>query len=309
MPASRPLAPYFLLVLPPLFWACNAVAGRFAVEIGLSPFGLAFWRWVVALALLLPLTARLVAGEWAAVRRNRGRLLVLGVLSVGGFNLFLYLALQTTTALNATLVGATMPLVIMVIARLWLGDPMGPARVAGLALSIAGVALVVARGDLDVLLGLELRAGDGFMLVAVATWATYSVMLRAKPPGVSPPVLLTSQIVGGLILVAPLYAVTGALGVAAVPAVWESAALIGFVAVFPALLAFWFWNQGVAAVGAPVAGFYTNLVPLFTAGLAALLLGEPVRWYHGVGLAAIFAGIVLATRGRRGRGRSAAKPT
>lgn len=293
-PKSLLASPYLMLILPPLFWAGNAIAGRIAM-VDISPFALSFWRWVVALLVLLPFTLLGVLAHRRILLARWKRIMVLGALSVGGYNLFLYLALQTTTAINATLVGSTMPLVIMLISFLWLREPFGMARTAGLVVSVVGVTLVIGRGDPTVLSGLELHQGDLYMLAAVFTWSLFSVTLRAYPPGVPPLVFLTAQVMAGLLLVGPLYLGALALGGGQMPVTWNSLGITVFTALFPALGSFYFWNKGVAAVGANAAGFYTNLVPLFTALLAAPILGEAVYWYHAASLVLIFAGITLAT--------------
>lgn len=287
-------SPYLILVLPPLFWSGNAVFGRMAMA-DMSPVALGFWRWLLALVLLLPFTLLDTLAAWPAIRPHLGRFFVLGALSVGGYNTFLYAALQTTEAINATLVGAVMPLVIMLFSLVVLRESLGLWRILGLVASFGGVALVIARGDLSRLAGLVLHRGDGFMLLAVLVWSVYSVLLRLWRPGQPPMVFLTVQIATGLVVMGSLYGVDMALGGKPVPLTWEALAIVAYTAVFASLGALLAWNYGVATVGANVAGFYTNLVPLFTAVLAALLLGEAVHWYHGVGLALIFAGIALAT--------------
>jgi len=216
---------------------------------------------------------------------------------VGGYNLFLYLALETTTAINATLVGSTMPLVIMLVSFVWLREPFGMMRSLGLVLSVGGVALVIARGDVTQLASLQLHEGDVLMLVAVFTWSLFSVALRVYPPGLPPLVFLTAQVAAGLLVVAPLYVGALVLGGGHMPLTPGSLGIVAFTALFPALGSFFFWNKGVAAGGANAAGFYTNLVPLFTALMAAPLLGEAIHWYHGASLLLIFAGIGLATVG------------
>lgn len=287
------LSPYVVLVLPPLFWSGNAVAGRVAMG-DMSPFALAFWRWLLALLILLPFTLADTLAAWPTIRRNLGRIFVLGTLSVGAYNTFLYMALQTTEAINATLVGSVMPLIIMVLSLVVLREPLGLWRSLGLAASFAGVALVIARGDLSALAALELHRGDGLMVLAVLAWGLFSVLLRRWPPEVGGPVFLTVQIATGLVAVSLCYAGDIALGGGAVPLTWGAAGIIVYTALAASLGAYFAWNYGVAKAGANIAGFYTNLVPLFTAALAAALLGETVRWYHGAGLGLIFLGIALA---------------
>lgn len=154
-----------LLALPPLFWAGNALVGR-AVVGQVPPLALAFWRWVVALALALPFTWREIVTNAPMLRRHWKVLVGLGVTSVGAYNTLLYLAVQTTTAINATLVGASMPLMILVLAATWLRQPIGWRQIGGILVSLVGLVVVVTHGEPALLLGLRLGAGDGLMLLA-----------------------------------------------------------------------------------------------------------------------------------------------
>lgn len=290
------LSPYVIMLLPVLFWAGNTVLGRAMVG-DIPPFTLAFWRWVGASLILLPIgLPRLLAQR----DRLRGRwpvLLALAATSVAAYNTLLYLALQTTTAINAMLVGCTMPIVIIALSWAWLGERIGPRQGAGVALSLVGVLLVIARGDPAALLALQLQPGDGWMTVAVISWAVYSVLLRRHPTGIEPLALLTVLVLLGTLAILPLYLWELAQGL-----VWRpeprTLAVVAYIAVFPSVLAYYLWNQGVAKLGANTAGLYANLMPIVTAILAVLFLGETFRWFHAAGLALIFLGIWLATAPR-----------
>lgn len=294
------LSPYVVLLLPVLFWAGNAVVGR-AVVGEVPPFTLSFWRWVAASLILLPIgLPRLLAQR----ERLRGRwpvLLALAVSSVAAYNTLLYLALQTTTAINATLVGCSMPIVIIALSRLWLGETIGLRQGGGVAVSLLGVLLVIARGDPATLLALQLQPGDGWMMVAVLSWATYSVLLRRHPTGIEPLALLTLLVLLGTPMILPLYLWELAQGQVWLPSP-RGLAVIAYVAVFPSVLAYYFWNQGVARLGANTAGMYANLLPILTAILAVVLLGETFRWFHAAGLVLIFLGIWMATARRGAKG-------
>lgn len=283
-----------LLVVPPLLWAGNALVGR-AVVGRLDPVELSFWRWCVALAVLLPFTGRslLIHGRvllaaWPAV-------LVMGLCSVAVYNTLLYMAMHTTTAINATLMGACMPLLILLLARLWLGDPIRPAQMLGILVSACGMLAVVTRGDPGRLMGLALTPGDGLMVLATLAWAIYSVMLRRYALPVPALTLLTAFVLVGLAALAAVYALLPARQPLSALGLPELAAIL-YTGLLASLVAFTFWNKGVAVVGAATTGQYSYLIPLFTALLAIPLLGEELHWYHGLGGGLIFAGIFLATR-------------
>ncbi|MGE5547851.1 MAG: DMT family transporter [Solirubrobacterales bacterium] len=286
-----------LLVLPPLFWAGNALVGR-AVVGDIPPVALSFWRWVLAAIMILPFTATSLKLHAPVLRRHWVAVVALGLFSVAAYNTLLYLALQTTTAINATLVGACLPLMVLVIARLWLGEPIRPRQALGILVSLLGLVAVVARGDPARLAALTFSAGDLLMLAATLSWSIYSVMLRRYPLAVPGFTLLAALILVGVVAILPVYlwelAEGGRMSVSP-----GSLAAIGYTALFASLLAYYFWNRGVAVVGASVAGQFTYLIPLFTAVLAVLLLGEQFRAFHALGGGLIFAGIGLATLGRR----------
>ncbi|WP_019643963.1 DMT family transporter [Novispirillum itersonii] len=292
-------SPWVMMVIPPLLWAGNAVVGRLAMA-QMSPYALSFWRWSFALLLLLPFTLRSTLAHWGVIRANALHLISLGVLSVGAYNTLLYMALQTSTAVNVTLVGAVMPLVILLLSRILLGEALTVWRVAGLAASFFGVAVVLARGDLSRLTALDLHRGDGLMLLAVLAWSVFSVRMKARPLGLPPMVFLTVQMLTGLWVAVGAYLWDLGTGGGQVPMTLEALSMIAYTAIFASLVAFLAWNRGIVRLGANLSGFYVNLIPVFTAVLAVPVLGEPLQAYHFIGMGLIFAGIGLAAvRGKQ----------
>jgi len=286
-------SPYLLMLLPPLFWGGNAVAGRMAAGL-VPPLSLAFWRWLFAFLILLPFGLPRVLAQKETVVRHWKLLCLLAASSVTAYNSFLYVALTTTTAVNATLVSAAIPVAIVSLSWLWFREGVWPRQAAGILLSLAGVLMVIARGELQTLLSLSLHAGDLWALAAVASWSLFSVVLRRYPTGLDSLALLTVQVGVGTLFILPLYLAELALG-GGFALSWTAAGLISYVAVFPSLVAYGLWNLGVVRLGAGTAGLYVNLIPVFTALLAIPLLGESFRWFHGAGMVMIFAGIWLAT--------------
>jgi drug/metabolite transporter (DMT)-like permease len=294
LPSSHRIRWLLLMAVPPLLWAGNALLARATIG-DIPPIALSFWRWVVALAITLPFTAREIFAHRADLLRAWRRLAVLGLLGIGAYNTLLYLALQTTTAINATLVGASMPLMILVLARVWLAEPIRPPQVAGILVSLLGVLTVISHGDLSRLLGLEVSPGDGLMLVATLGWAIYSVLLKRPLPPVSTLALLTVLIAIGIIFILPVYLWELSSG-ARMAAGWVPPAAILYTGTLASLVAYTLWNRGVREIGAATAGQYSYLIPLFTALLGVGLLREPFHWHHAIGGGLIFLGFVLANR-------------
>ena len=289
-------SPYLLLTGTALFWSGNFIAGR-AGRAELPPFALNFWRWTLALAILMALTAGPLWRYRSVIRRHWRLILGLGAVGIVAFHGFTYTALQTTEAINAVLVLSATPMAIVVVAWLMFRDTITARTAFGIVVAMAGAVTVIARGDVAVLLGLQANPGDLWMLAAALSWAVYSVLLKRRPEELPPLVLLTATVLVGVVLQLPIYLYTLAAGQRIVPTV-SSIATIVYVAVFASVLAYIFWNRGVREVGPSRAGVFIHLMPLFSAILAVVFLGERIAWYHLAGGGLIVLGIAMAS-GRR----------
>lgn len=301
-----------LMTLPPLLWAGNAIVGRLAVG-HVPPLTLNALRWSLAFLLLLPLGWR-VLRDPGALRARWRHLLVLGTLGVGMYNAFQYLALVSSTPINVTLIAASMPAWMLGVGALAYGVTPQRRQLVGAALSLAGVALVIARGELARLAAVRFVPGDFYILVAIVAWSFYSWML-ARPPAQMlaerQPQLtgddgrprpwtwaetLLVQVLFGLVFAGGAGGLEQLAGVAEIR--WNGwiVALLAYVAIGPAVIAYRCWGLGVTVGGPALAAFFSNLTPVFAALLSAALLGEPPHWYHALAFALIVAGIVVSSR-------------
>ena len=291
-----------LMSLPPLLWAGNAVVGRLMVG-SVPPLTLNFLRWTLAALILLPL-------GWRALREPRRvierwpHLMIVGLLGVGTYNALQYLALVTSTPINVTLIAASMPVWMLAIGALFYGVHPTRRQLAGAALSLAGVALVLARGDLAALARVQFVLGDLYIVVAIIAWAFYSWMLARPPesmrslqrPGWGWAEFLLLQVLFGLLGAGAAAGGEAALGAAPVQwNGWVIAALL-YVAVGPSIIAYRCWGLGVAQGGPALAAMFGNLTPLFAALMSVAVLGEVPQWYHALAFALIVAGIVVSSR-------------
>ena len=287
--------PYLLLTLTALFWSGNMVTGRGLRE-DVPPILLALLRWLIALGLTLPFAVRgFDRGQLATMLQAWPAMLLLGLLGVGGFNTFAYIALQHTTATNASLLNSFIPIVTIALSWALLGRRLRGVEAVGVMVSMAGVLLIVGRGEPGVLASLSLNRGDLWMLLAVLTWALYTVGLQWRPAGLDSMVMLAAFTVVGLAALIPAAAVEYLSG-ARLRVDAGTIAGILYTGVFPGFLGYVFYNRGVAAVGPNRGSLFIHLMPAFGTGLAAVFLGERPHWYHLVGIVLIFAGITMNTR-------------
>jgi drug/metabolite transporter (DMT)-like permease len=291
--ASR-LQALALLALSSLLWAGNWVTGR-ALRDAFDPVTLNFWRWLLATLVLAPFALPGLRGKWPLLRRHAGILLLLSLTGVAAFHSLVYLGLRTTTTVNAVLLNSTIPLFILLCSWVLEREHATARQVAGMLLSLAGILVILSRGEPASLLRLDLHAGDAWILLAMPIWGVYSVLLKRRPAALGGLEFLFVISAAGVLMLAP---VAAAMYLHAPRQAPGEAAILGvvYVALGASVLAYICWNRGVAVVGANVAGFTVHLLPAFGTLLAILLLGESFAVFHAAGIAVILAGVVLATR-------------
>ncbi|MCK7547818.1 DMT family transporter [Marinobacter koreensis] len=293
--SKSPLLAYIGLVLTPLFWAGNAVIARGTVQ-HIPPLSMSFWRWIIALAILLPIGLPGVIRHRQVIRQHLGSMIALATFSVAAFNSLLYCAAVTTTATNIALINATIPIFVALLAWLMLGDRTRPIQALGILLAVIGILTVIARGKLSVLTGLEAQPGDLIMVAAVFSWGLFSVLLRRQAVPLPALTFLTTQILLGTVIILPFYltdllAFSGGFEVSR-----ETVLPLIYFAIFPGILAYGFWNHGVQTIGPGSAAIFMYLTPVYASVLAGLFLNESLGVFHWVGGALILIGLLLATR-------------
>jgi len=291
------LATISYLLIATALWAGNAVAGRVLVG-SISPITLSAVRWGLAALLLLPLGWRVFKPK-SALWQNKKRFLLLGLFGVGSYNVLLYLALQTSSAINVTLIGASMPIWMLFIGAVFYQTKPTLMQMVGALISLLGVSIVLSRGDLTSLLSMQMVMGDLLIMLATILWAIYSWMISR--PGTSTERqwpwanFLMAQVLIGLMWTIFFDGFEIAAGHAFIDLNMWTGSLILFVAIGPSLIAYRCWGMGVNGAGPTVAAFFANFIPLFTALLSAAMLGEPPQLFHGVAFALIVAGIWISS--------------
>jgi drug/metabolite transporter (DMT)-like permease len=287
---------WLLAALPPLFWAGNFLIARLLRD-AVPPFQMSFWRWVVALLVLLPFAWPQVKADLPGLRRDAPFLAVLGLIGVTAFNCLVYVALHHTTVVNAALINSLMPVATFLFALLILHEHPTGRQFAGIAVSLLGAAAIIARGDVTLLLSLRFNQGDLLVLAGLTFWALYTVLIRWRPSRLAPLAFLVGVITFGILFHLPLVAWEVATVGGFVPT-FPAAAGILYFAIFPSLLAYIFWNKAVAALGPGRTGMFMHLMPIFSAILGVGILDEPFLAYHAVGIVLIIAGITLVNARR-----------
>ena len=279
-----------LLALSMLFWAGSIVSGRAAALVPPSLFTLL--RWGGALIIVAPLARPHLRQDWTALRQRWVVVVLLALLGVDAFNNLMYRGLHSTTAINALLLQSATPLFVIVALFLMFRERPTPRQLVAILVSLAGVAVIAGKGSVVVLRSLDVNPGDAIVTVAVVCYALYSAVLRLKPV-VHPLSLLAASFAVGVVFLIPLAVVEAQAGARLIVTPVSAFALV-YSCVFPAFLAYLFYNRGVELVGPALAGQYVHLMPAFGVVLAVLFLGETLHPYHIAGIGLIGAGLWLA---------------
>ena len=283
-----------LLIATTVIWGGNAVAGKFAVG-EVSPFMLTAARWWIASVILLVMARDHLKVDWPVLRPRLGYLFILGATGFAAFNGFLYTALQYTSAINVTIIQAGMPLLVFILNFSIFGAPLSAWQVIGYSLTLVGVLLTAAGGDLRNLAALHINFGDLIMIGGAFLYAAFTVGLRAKP-NVHWLSFLTCLVAAAALSAIPMVAYEALSGALIWPASVTGWTIVFYTALLPSIVAQGFFIRGNELIGANKASLYINLVPIFGSLLAVALLGEAFHLYHGFALALVIGGIILAQR-------------
>ena len=289
----RLVSGYALLTAGILFWAGNAVVGRAAAGADIPPLTLNFFRWSIALVFFLVIFGRSTWAQRHLLWQHRKFIVTYSVLTIVGFNCTFYVALQKTTVLQASLIQSILPVLVLLLALVVLKTRITGQQWWGVVFSIGGAALIVIRGDWEVIKSLRIQDGDIWALVAVLLWSLQAFLMRYKPKTIDIMPFMTALAAVGVIVMTPMY-IWESTVIKPTPFTQESILLFLYLGLFAGFLGTTAWNEGTYRTGPAQAGYFGNLYPVFAGGLAILLLGETLHWYHMLGAAMVVTGIWLA---------------
>jgi len=286
---------YIFLILATLFWSGNFIVGKAASFFEIPPFSLNFYRWSFAWLILAPFTLKEIIQKKDHILKNIKLILVLGITSITIFNSIVYYSLNYTQVISGVLMISTIPVMIIFFSWVFKIEKTNTYQILGVIFSLLGVAIIVTKADLDILINLNFNKGDLWMVVAMFSWAIYSALLRKKKFDLSQASLLQIIISAGLIVLLPAYLIEKALGFELnvnLPFILT----LSYVVLFPGLASFICWIKGIAIIGPNRSGIFLHLMPIFSTVLAILIFKEQFMNYHLFGAIFIIGGIFLSSR-------------
>jgi drug/metabolite transporter (DMT)-like permease len=284
-------------LLAVLIWVGNTIVSKLAAG-AIAPGTFAFERWFIAFIILTPLVGRDAWRRRRTIASYLPKLILLGLLGMAACQGLGYYAAGFTTATNMAIMLSLVPLLTMILSAMFLGERPSSLAMIGGVVSLSGIFVVLGQGDPSRLLSQGVGRGDAMMLVAVLTYAGYGILLRRWAIPLDTWTSIYVQIGAAVVLLVPSYLLSASSALNL-----PNTAMILYAAIPGSILAPFVWMSAVKQLGAARTAIFMNLIPIFTAIVAAIFLGEALYIYHLVGGGMTVAGIILVQR-KSVRGRS-----
>ena len=283
----------FLLTAASFFWSGNFFAGKIAYLSDLTPFKLGFFRWLLAMLILLPFTYSEIIRNYNYYKTNILLMTFLGFLAVTVFNSLTYISLQTTLIINSTLMASIAPVLMIGFSWLIFKTKTTTLQFAGIFLSLLGAFSIILKGNINNLFNLYFTSGDVWMFTAVVSWCLYSVLLKKIDNSISQLASLQVMVILGLLFIFPLYIIEN-YNTSFLPTQKIDFVIIIYVAIFASIIAFFSWNKGVSIIGPNRSSLFLHLIPVFSSIWAVSFLNEKFSFFHFIGIIFILSGIILS---------------
>lgn len=286
---------YFLMVLGTIFWAGAFIAGKISVN-EFPPFSLAFFRFLIASFVIYGVMYKYETKDYTLRKKDLPIYVSLGLIGMFGYHVLFFISLKYTSAVNASMIAATNPLMTTVLASFLIKERLGIKKILSILLSLSGVMLVITGGSIEVIQSFGYNIGDLIMIIAVLCWAVYSVMVKRVVDNYSPLILTTYSFIVCTIALVPFVIYEKPL------TYMRNTSLVGWVAViymaiFPSVIGYLIQQVSIKSIGASRTSIFINLVPVFSIILSTIFLNESITSIKVVGALLIIAGVYSINRG------------
>ncbi len=293
--SNKNYSAYLFLVLATLCWSGNFIVGKFATLFEIPPLTLNVFRWISVWFILLPFTYKEIFRNLPYIKSNWLVISFMGVITISTFNSVVYFALNYTQVINAVLMLAAIPAATIVLSSLMNIEKTNTFQIIGLLLSIIGIGSIISNGDIQKIISLNFNKGDLWMLVCVVTWSLYSTLLKKNKFKLSQFTLIQLMVTVGIFFLIPQFFYEKSIGLE-LNLEKNFFLILIYVAIFPAIAAYYFWQKGVEIIGPNRASMFIQLMPLFSAIMAIVFFGEKFELYHFAGAILILSGIYFSNK-------------
>ena len=293
--SNKNYSAYLFLVLATFCWSGNFIVGKFATLYEIPPLTLNVFRWISVWFILIPFTYKEIFENLPDIKKNWLVISFMGVITISTFNSVVYFALNYTQVINAVLMLSAIPAATIVLSSLMKIEETNIFQLFGLVLSIIGIGSIISNGDIQKIISLDFNKGDMWMLVCVITWSLYSTLLKKNNFKFSQFTLIQLMVSVGILFLIPQFFYEKSIGLE-LNLDKNFFLILIYVAIFPAIAAYYFWQKGIEIIGPNRASMFIQLMPLFSAVMAIIIFKEKFELYHFVGAIFILSGIYLSNK-------------
>ena len=293
--SNRNYSAYLFLVLATFCLSGNFIVGKFATVYEIPPLTLNVFRWISVWFILIPFTYKEIFENLPYIKKNWLVISFMGVITISTFNSVVYFALNYTQVINAVLMLSAIPAATIVLSSLMKIEKTNIFQLLGLVLSIIGIGSIISNGDIQKIISLDFNKGDMWMLVCVITWSLYSTLLKKNNFKFSQFTLIQLMVSVGILFLIPQFFYEKSIGLE-LNLDKNFFLILIYVAIFPAIAAYYFWQKGIEIIGPNRASMFIQLMPLFSAVMAIIIFKEKFELYHFIGAIFILSGIYLSNR-------------
>jgi len=293
--SNKNYSAYLFLVLATFCWSGNFIVGKFATVYEIPPLTLNVFRWISVWFILIPFTYKEIFENLPYIKKNWLVISFMGVITISTFNSVVYFALNYTQVINAVLMLSAIPAATIVLSSLMKIEETNIFQLLGLILSIIGIGSIISNGDIQKIISLDFNKGDMWMLVCVITWSLYSTLLKKNNFKLSQFTLIQLMVSVGILFLIPQFFYEKSIGLE-LNLDKNFFLILIYVAIFPAIAAYYFWQKGIEIIGPNRASMFIQLMPLFSAVMAIIIFKEKFELYHFIGAIFILSGIYLSNR-------------
>ena len=276
-------------------WSGNFIVGKFATLFEIPPLTLNVFRWISVWFILIPFTYKEIFKNLSYIKKNWLVISFMGVITISTFNSVVYFALNYTQVINAVLMLSAIPAATIVLSSLMKIEKTNIFQLIGLLVSIIGIGSIISNGDFQNIISLDFNKGDIWMLVCVITWSLYSTLLKKNKFKFSQFTLIQLMVSVGILFLIPQFFYETSIGLE-LNLNKNFFLILTYVAIFPAIAAYYFWQKGIEIIGPNRASMFIQLMPLFSAIMAIIIFKEKFEMYHFVGAFFILSGIYLSNK-------------
>ena len=293
--SNKNYSAYLFLVLATFCWSGNFIVGKFATVYEIPPLTLNVFRWISVWFILIPFTYKEIFENLPYIKKNWLVISFMGVITISTFNSVVYFALNYTQVINAVLMLSAIPAATIVLSSLMKIEETNIFQLLGLVLSVIGIGSIISNGDIQKIISLDFNKGDMWMLVCVITWSLYSTLLKKNNFKFSQFTLIQLMVSVGILFLIPQFFYEKSIGLE-LNLDKNFFLILIYVAIFPAIAAYYFWQKGIEIIGPNRASMFIQLMPLFSAVMAIIIFKEKFELYHFIGAIFILSGIYLSNR-------------